>query len=505
MGGWLEGVEAVFTVYSMLMILAGVVLGIVVGAIPGFSATMAVAVLVPFTFTMEPLPGLMMLLGLTASAMYSGAIPAILINVPGTPGAAATTIDGYQMAKQGKARQALTISLMTSVAAGVISVVLLGLMAPVLADVALSFGPAEMFMLCLFSLTVIVSISDGALVRGAICALLGVAFSTVGLDPIQAYARFSFASTELTSGIEYIPVMIGLFGVAEALKQYEGLHRGADRPVQELTGRYALTKQEWRALAPATWWSTLIGFFVGLMPGAGGTIGSFVSYSETKRFARDKSRFGKGDPRGVAAAEAANNSSISGALAPMLTLGIPGDGVTAILIGALTVHGLNPGPELFETRQDLVYGLFVGLIVAYLILTAVGLVGVKTWCRIILVPPRILWPVVVLLCVVGSYTLRFNPFDIVVMTVAGAIGYILIKAEYPIIALVIGLVLGPIMESSYRRSMIIDHGGYGWMVNPLPFFLLLLAVAALVIPPVTRLARKRREASREEKIDSPVG
>ncbi|MDV3127258.1 tripartite tricarboxylate transporter permease [Mycobacterium sp. 21AC1] len=504
MGGWLEGAEAVLTAHSLTMILAGVLLGMLVGAIPGFSATMAVAVLVPFTFTMEPLPGLMMLLGVTASAMYSGAIPAILINVPGTPGAAATTIDGYQMAKQGRARQALTISLMTSVVAGIVSVVLLGLMAPMLARVALMFGPAEMFMLCLFSLTVIVSVSGGVVIRGIICALLGVAFSTVGLDPIQAYARFSFHSAELTSGIQYIPVMIGLFGVAEAFKQYERIRRGSGDEVLDLTGRYALTKKEWRALAPTTWWSTLIGFVVGVMPGAGGTIGSFVAYSETKRFARDKSRFGKGDPRGVASSEAANNSSISGALGPMLTLGIPGDGVTAILIGALTVHGLNPGPELFETRPDLVYGLFVGLIVAYVILTVVGLVGVKGWSRISLIPPRILWPVIVLLCVVGSYTLRNNPFDILVMTVAGVIGYILLKADYPIIALVIGLVLGPIMESSYRRSMIIEHGSFGWIVKPLPFCLLLLALAALFLPAAMRFIKARRTSAAGEKVESPV-
>jgi putative tricarboxylic transport membrane protein len=338
-----------------------------------------------------------------------------------------------------------------------------------------------------------------------ICALLGVAFSTVGLDPIQAYARFSFGSTELTSGVEYIPVMIGLFGVAEALKQYERLRRGSGHEVQDLTRRYSLTKKEWRALAPTTWWSTLIGFVVGLMPGAGGTIGSFVAYSESKRFARDKSRFGKGDPRGVAASEAANNSSISGALAPMLTLGIPGDGVTAILIGALTVHGLNPGPELFDTRPDLVYGLFVGLLVAYVILTVVGLVGVKGWCRISLVPPRILWPVIALLCVVGSYTLRNNPFDILVMTIAGAIGYILLKAEYPIIALVIGLVLGPIIESSYRRSMIIEHGSFGWIIKPLPFCLLLLSLAALLLPAVTRLIKARRASAPQEKVQSSAG
>lgn len=358
--------------------------------------------------------------------------------------------------------------------------------------------------------------SRGAVVRGLICALLGVAFSTVGLDPVQAYARFTFGTAELTSGVQYIPVLIGLFGVAEALKQFETLHQGVGDTLRRLTGRFNLSRAEWKALGPTTWWTTLIGFIVGVMPGAGGTIGSFVAYSETKRFAKDKSRFGHGDPRGVAAAEAANNSSVSGALAPMLTLGVPGDGVTAILIGALTVHGLNPGPSLFSARPDLVYGLFVGLLVAYIILTFVGLAGVRAWCRVIDVPPRILWPIILILCVVGSYTLRNNPFDVLVMTASGAIGYILIKGEYPIIALVIGLVLGPIMESNYRRAMIIDEGSYGWVLDLMPLCLFILAIAALTAPlisklvramhrrsgkPVTRFRRKRRTSvaqSRDE-------
>ncbi len=305
MNSWLAGVEAVFTWYGLAMILLGVLLGIIVGAIPGFSATMGVAVIVPFTFTMEPLPGLMMLLGLTGSAMYSGAIPAILVNVPGTPGAAATTIDGYAMAKQGKAGQALTISLVTSVVAGIIGVVLVGLLAPRLAEIALMFGPPEMFMLCVFALTVIVSVSHGAMVRGLICGLLGIGLSTVGLDPIQAYARFSFGSTSMTSGLEYIPVLMGLFGVAEALRQFENLRLGSMGPIRRLAGRFNLSIGEWRKLGPTTLLTSLVGFVIGIMPGAGGTIGSFVAYSETRRFSRDKSRFGKGDPRGVAASESA--------------------------------------------------------------------------------------------------------------------------------------------------------------------------------------------------------
>lgn len=487
MSPWIEGIEAVFTAQSLLLMVVGALVGIVIGALPGLTATMGVAVLLPFTFGLEPVPGMMLLLGIYGSALYSGSIPAILIRTPGTPSAAATLIDGHPMAEQGRAGQALTISLVTSVVGGMVGVVLLAIFAPVLAGFALSFGPAEYFMLSVFALTIIGSLAERAVVKGLISGLLGLAIATVGLDPIQAYPRFSFGSTDLSAGIEFIPVLIGLFGVAEALSQYERLS-GGER-VRRALGRFRLSLAEWRRLTPSTIGSSLLGFFVGVIPGTGGDIGSFVAYNETKRFARvDRESFGRGDSRGVAAAEAANNASTAGALAPMLTLGIPGDSVSAILIGAITVHGLRPGPQLFASSPELVYGIFVGFFVVYAIVLALGLLGTRVWVQVMRVPTRLLWPTVLVLSVVGSYALRSSSFDVFVMLAAGVLGYFMIKGGFPLAPLVIGVILGPIAESGFRRAMIISEGSYEWLLNPIPLVLLFLTVASLTLS----VARSRR-------------
>lgn len=492
MSSWITGFEQVLAPYPLTMMLVGVLLGLVIGALPGFSSTMGVAVLVPFTFVMEPLPGLTMLLGLTASAMYAGAIPAILLNAPGTPGAAATTIDGYPLTQQGKSGQALTVSLVASVVGGIVGVVLVASLAPGLAEFALSFGPPELFMLAVFALTVIATVSRGKMLRGLICGLLGVGISTIGLDPVQAYARYSFDITAMTSGIEYIPVLIGLFGVAEALRQFERMRRRARLTDGKVASRFAVKAREWRRLAPSGALSSFIGFAIGVVPGAGGTIASFVAYNEAKRLARDSSEFGHGDLRGVGSAESSNNASIAGALAPTLTLGIPGDGVTAILLGALTVHGITPGPQLFTTRSDLVYGVFAGLLVVYLMVLIVGWVGIRMWVQVIRIPTNYLWPVVLLLCVIGTYALRSNPFDIFVMLLFGVLGYLLLKGGFPIIPLLIGIILGPIAETGFRRAMVLHGGGVGWMFQPVVLALLALTVIALALPPLLEMRKRSR-------------
>lgn len=480
MNNWLLGLEAVFTFQSLLMMTAGVILGIFVGAIPGFSANMGIAILLPFTFTMDPLPGLMLLLGVYASALYSGAVPAILINTPGTPGAAATVLDGYPMARKGRAGEALTVSRVSSSIGGIIGVVLVAILIPILAGWALAFGAPEYFMLALFALVMIASLSQGKVLRGVMAGLIGLAISTVGLDPIQAFGRYTFDVGNLTSGVEFIPVLVGVFGVAEALVQYE---RFRDKKVKPLpVGQFSLPLRYWKKLAPTTWWSSLIGFGVGIAPGAGGTVASFLAYNEAQRFSKGaKESFGKGDPRGVAAAESSNNASIAGALAPTLSLGIPGDAATALMIGAITAHGLRPGPGLFESNVELVYGLFIGLILAYLLILVVGYIGTRFWGQVLRVPRHILWPIVLVLCMLGAFSLRGNTFDILVMAFFGVVGYLMIKGGFPIIPLVVGVVIGPIMESSLRRAMIVHDGSFTWLLDPIPLVLGLLTVASLAL------------------------
>lgn len=460
-----------------ILIPIGLLLGIAVGALPGLSATVGVVVFLPFTFVLDPVPGMMLLLGIYGGALYGGSIPAILIKTPGTPSAAATMIDGHPLANQGQAGQALSISVITSSVGGMLGVVMLALFAPFLANVALAFGPAEYFMLSVLALTIIASLSETALIKGLISGGLGLLIASIGLDPLQGFPRFSFGSAELASGIQFIAVLVGLFGVSEALIQFERLGGGAE--TGRAMGQFRVALSKLRFIAPATVGSSVLGFLVGVLPGTGGDIGAFVAYNETKRFSRKEKRFGEGDIRGVAAAESANNASTAGALVPMLTLGIPGDSVSAVLIGAITVHGLRPGPQLFSGSPELVYGIFIGFFVAYACLLAIGLLGIRLWIRMIQIPTRFLWPTVLVMSVVGAYALRSSTFDVVAMLAAGVLGYLMTKGGYPLAPLVIGVIVGPIAESGLRRALIISNGSYEWLLQPIPLILLILTVVSL--------------------------
>jgi putative tricarboxylic transport membrane protein len=473
---WLIGLEAAMDLQVLLLIVVGVVIGIVVGALPGISATVGVAILLPFTFVMEPLQGMMLLLGIYGGAVYAGSIPAILVRAPGTPASAASVADGNALARAGQASQAIKVSVLASCIGGIVGVVALGLLAPSLASVALGFGPAAYFMLALLALTVVASVSEGRMVKGLISGVIGVGIAMIGLDTIQGYPRLTYGSTDLTAGIDYIPVMIGLFAVSEAFLQFE----------QKTSLVLKTTSEKFKAsfgwlgrLAPSSLLGTVIGFVIGVIPGTGGDIGSFVAYNEAKRVARRPKRFGDGDIRGLAAAESAKNAGTAGALVPMLTLGIPGDVTSAVLIGAITVHGLQPGPNLFSGAPDLVYGIFVGFLLVYVVLLVLGWLGSGLWTRMIeRVPNTYLWPSVIVLAVIGCYSLRSSSFDVLVMLVAALAGYVMIKAGFPLAPLIIGMILGPIAEEGFRRAMIIS-GDLTWVLEPLPLVLLVLTIASV--------------------------
>jgi putative tricarboxylic transport membrane protein len=474
---WLSGLSAVLAWQPMLLLLVGVTAGILVGGIPGLTATMAVAILLPFTFGLDPLSGVILLLGIYSGAVYAGAIPAILLRLPGTPAAAATVADGHALTRQGRAGEALTVSLVASVVGGLVGAALLAAFAPSFARLALSFGPAEYFMFAVFALTIIASLSEGRLVKGLIAGLAGMAIATVGLDPVDGAPRYTFGVADLRGGLEFIPVLIGLFGVAEAFSQYENFakRRGQGAAI----GGFRLAQGLLRRILPASVYSSLIGFVVGVLPGAGGDVASFVAYNESRRLARDDSAFGGGDPRGVAAAEAANNAAVPGTLAPTLTLGIPGNATAAVLVGALTVHGLRPGPQLFTGAPEVIYGIFLGLLLLPILVLAIGAAGIRLWAQTRRIPTRYLWPGVLVLCVIGAYALRHNPVDIIVMILAGVLGYFMLKGGFPPAALVIGLILGPLAEAGFRRATILSGGGYDWILQPVPFVLLLLSLASL--------------------------
>lgn len=498
----LDGLVLLLQLKPLLFLVAGVLAGIVVGAVPGLTTTMSIALLLPFTFVFDPLDGIALLLGLYFASVYSGSIPAILLRMPGTPAAAATLLDGYPMAQRGEGGKALTVSLVASTLGGLVGGVLLLFFAPTLAGYALEFGPAEFFMLSVFALALIASMSEGQMVKGVLSGLLGLLIATVGIDPIGGYPRFTFGSNDLLAGLGFIPVLIGLFGVAEALLRFESAVSARGTAQTTGLGSFRLSGTDLRRITPATVYSSFIGFVVGVLPGTGGDIGSFVAHNESKRLARDKSLFGKGDMRGVAAAESANNSAVPGSIAPTLVLGIPGNSAAAVLLGALTVHGLQPGPQLLTGSGDLVYAIFWALILIPLVMLVVGLAGIRLWGQVTRIPTRFLWPTILAVSTVGAYAVRGTGVDVIVMVAAGILGYLMIKNGFPPAPLVIGLIVGPIAETGFRRATIIEGGSYAWLLQPIP--LVLLALSLLTV--VTALVRSRRlsVAARAER-ETPVG
>ena len=483
---FIEGAILVFTPIALLLLVAGVLVGVLMGSIPGMTATMTVAVLVSFTFAMEPIEGMMLLLGIYGGALYAGSIPAIIIRTPGTPSAAATVFDGYPLAQRGEAGRAIGIATVASVIGGATSVVILAIFAPQVAQIALNFRSPEFFALAVFGLTIIASISGDSVVKGVISGLLGMLIATVGLDPVVGTPRFTFGTTALTAGFAFIAVMIGLFGVAEGLNYYrKGIEQNAVS--QDISGTIP-SWEDLRTISATSLGSGLVGSLIGAIPGAGGDMASFVTYNEAKRWISDGTpEFGDGNIRGIAAAESGNNGSTGGALIPTLTLGIPGDAVSAILIGALLVHGITPGPGMFESDASIVYGIFIGFFLVYLVILVVGFLGAHVWVRLISFPPRLLWPSIFLLCVVGSIALRGNTFDAWVVIFAGIVGYVLLMQEYPLVPLVLGMILSPIAESNFRRSLQISDGSFAiFYTSPIAFTILILSALSLLYPFIQR-------------------
>jgi putative tricarboxylic transport membrane protein len=492
----LSGAALVFQPLPLLLIIGGVLIGITMGSLPGMTATMTIAVLISFTFGMTPTNGMMLLLGIYGGALYAGSIPAILIRTPGTPSAAATVFDGFPLGQQGRGGHAIAVATIASFVGGAISVVVLVVLSPQIASFALNFGSPEFFALAVFGLTIIASVSGDSLVKGLISGLLGMFLATVGLDPVLSTPRFTFGITTLTSGIQFIAVMIGLFGISEGLYRYRrGL--GHDQTTQNITNIIP-SRKSLKNIAPATVGSSILGAIVGAIPGAGGDIASFVTYNEAKRWLDDGS-FGDGDSRGVAAAESGNNASTGGALIPTLTLGIPGDSVTAILIGALTVHGIRPGPGLFADNTALVYSIFVGFFVVYIFILIFGLLGARLWARLIDFPAKYLWPSIFVLSLVGSYALRANLLDVWVALGAGILGYLLRIEDYPLAPMVLGLILAPIAEVNLRRSLQLSGGSLDiFVTNSVALVVLLLSVVSMFYPVIQQWRGQALDSTGEQ-------
>jgi putative tricarboxylic transport membrane protein len=487
------GFSIAFTPFNLTMAVAGVFLGTLIGALPGIGPASGVALLLPLTFGMPPTSGIIMLSALYAGSMYGGTITSVLINTPGESASVVTCIDGYQMALQGRAGPALGIATIGSFIAGTVGVVLLMGFSPLLARWALSFGPPETFALMLLGLTSVTGLTGDNAVKGYISMVVGLMLSMVGFDIISGDARYTGGINEMLDGIDFLPVAIGLFGMGEVLV---GAERAAATRI--LDARYGLrdvwpTAVDWARSRWAIVRGTILGFFIGVLPGAGPTIASFLAYTVEKKWSAHPEQFGRGVIEGVAAPESANNAASAGALVPMLTLGIPGSATTAVMMGGLMMWGLRPGPLLFEKNPDFVWGLIASLYLANVMLLVLNIGFIPMFVRALRIPYSILMPLIIVFCITGAYSLNNKVWDVGQMLVFGVVGYAMRKLDYSPAALTLALVLGPLAERSLRQSMIIsDAGLLIFFTRPIAAVLTVLALAAVAVPVVGGLRRWRR-------------
>lgn len=475
-------VESILSVLSNPLIYlftgGGVVVGIVIGALPGLTATMGVALMLPLTFNMSLELGLSLLLGVYVGAIYGGSISAIILNIPGTPASAATLYDGYPLTKKGQASKALTIATIASFVGGIIGTLILIFAAPILANIALKFSPTEYFALMIFGLGVIVSVSEQNMLKGLLAGLIGLLLATVGLDPINSVPRFTFGNYNLLNGFSIIPVLIGLFALSSVFREFIPIEQMGVKTTA--LGKYTFNLKDLKITFPTMLKSGILGTFIGSIPGAGADIAAFLCYNEAKRTDKDHT-FGTGDIRGVAAPEAGNNAVTAGALVPLLSLGVPGDAVAAVLLGALTIQGVTPGPLLFQNNLPLVYSIFCIVFLANFFLLGVGLLGTRFFPLISKIPSYCIVPAIVVLSVIGAYAINNNFFDVWVAVGFGILGYIMQLYKIPVSPTVLAMILGPLAETNLRRSLILYDNSWTWMyTRPITALFLILSLLTVV-------------------------
>ena len=475
---------------NFLAVFVGVLGGMILGAMPGLTAPMGVALLIPFTYGMMPVPAITMLVSLYCGATFGGSIAAILVHAPGTPAAAATTFDGYPLAQKGQAGKALGMACISSAIGGLFSVLVLIMLAPILAEIAIKFGPPEYFTLSIFGLSMISSLGSKSVAKNLLGGTIGVFIACVGMDEISGFSRYDFGLTHLMDGVSFIPVMIGLFAATEIFRQAEG---GIKKIVvdKKISGMLP-TWKEIKSVKTTLVRSSLIGTFIGILPAEGGTVASFIGYNEAKRFSKTPEKFGTGCLEGVAAPECANNAATGGAMIPTMALGIPGSGTTAVILGALLMHGMRPGPLLFIQNADVVYAVFVGMFFANLMFLGLGLGGAKIFSQVLRVPNYVLSPIILVLCLVGTYALHNNMADVWIMLICGLVGYKMKAYGFAAAPIVLGLVLGELIEISLRRSLIVfDNNAFVFFTRPWSLLFIVLTVLGLCAPFITSWLENR--------------
>ena len=454
----IDGLLLVLDPYNLLVMAAAGMFGLFVGAMPGLTATMATALLVPVTFFMEPVPALAAIVTATAMAIFSGDLPGALLRIPGTPASAAYVDDSYKLTMKGRADEVLGCSLVFSVVGGIIGALILALMAPTLAEFALGFSSFEYFWLALFGLSCAVFISSGSPVKGLVSVFLGLLLAIVGIDPTAGQPRLTFGSVELMGGVDFISAMIGMFAISEILRWVTSSRTIELLPVRQIgnvfRGQWGLFKRYKINVAR----SALVGTGIGILPGAGADIAAWITYALAKRFSKEPEKFGTGHIEGIVDAGTANNSALGGAWVPALVFGIPGDSITAVVIGVLYLKGMNPGPTVMLNQPELLYAVFITFIVANLILIPLGWASIKIYRRVLDVPREVLMPLILVFCVVGSFAINNTVFGVGIMLSLGVVGYIMEENDFPIAPAILGLVLGGLIEQNFMTSMMKASG-----------------------------------------------
>ena len=472
-----------FTLENILWINIGVFVGSVFAAIPGLSVILCVILFLPVTYTMTAIPGMMFLLGIYCAGGYGGSVSAILINTPGTPHAAATMLDGHPLSEQGRTKAALKIALYASTFGGVFSALMLLFLGPQVAKVAAQLGTAEYFMVCVFGLTIIAGVSGKSIIRGLISACLGLLISCVGTDPMTSYDRFTFGISRLYLGLDLAVCLIGLFALVEILAKAEKRLDSLNLDTTKIKDDGKITKEEYKRMLRPVIMSSIIGVMVGIIPGTGASEASWFSYNTAKNLSKHPEEFGHGSVEGIAAAESANNAVTGATLIPLLTLGIPGDGTVAIMLSALMINGLNPGLSLFTTDGDIMYAIMLGLILVNLFMLLQGKFLTTLFAKVVSIPQEILTPIIVIFCFAGAYSVNENYFDVGVALIFGILAWVLRKLELPPVPILLGLVLGSMTETNFRRALLISDGSPSIFFQSIycKIFLALIVVALAAI------------------------
>lgn len=487
-----------FDLIYILYIFIGCVIGLIMGALPGLTVTMTMVLVVSLTFGWEMVPALAFIIGAFAGGVMGGSISAIALNIPGTAAAVSTVFDGYPMKMKGEANNALGISLFVSLCGGLFGLIILTFMGPLLGKIALKFGSQEYFLITLWGITLVAVLSQGKLTKGLVSAAIGIFIGMIGMDPITGLMRFTFGTKVLSGGVNYIAAMIGLFGMKEVLTQLKKSNTFKIDENYKIRDLFP-SKEIIKRILPTMTWSAVIGWIIGLLPGTGGDIGSLVAYGTTKSLVKSPNRpFGQGAYEGIAAPETANDAAIGGALTTMLTLGIPGDSITAVIIGSFYMHGLLPGPTFMITERQYFYYILIFLAIGILFAYASGLLGSNLMLKILKFPKWALVPTITLLCIVGSFALQNSINDIIIMTFFGVIGYLFDKSDYPVSPIVLGIILGPMIEINFRQALISTGSAGGLLVSfvtrPLALVILILIIASFALQSFTFKPNNKTEA-----------